>query len=712
MSKSWYRPGPPPSWHGAGPEFSTPHETGRHFWASVPALSTVSVAAVDPGRPSTVYAGLADATIWKSADAGSSWHRLSTTPTGTPAQSMAFAANAIYILSYDNSDERYKFYRSTDGGVSWTVFQTPSREVSLFGGSASPEVVYAAGLNVFCRSADSAATFTCSSFPGYPTRIVEVPGDGTGAAPHILAATPEVCTSVAMGARPGRAWMSRQDPRAIPPALASDASGSLVLAGTVTGIFRSQDRGDSWTAANAGLRSSEISALAVDPQDASTVWAGSGFDGKIFRSADAGLSWSLADGRVFDFRALVVDPEHSSTLYAAGVTVSRSDDGGEGWTSFQSPGAPSIDALAVDPNSTQRVWEASYGGLFRSDDGARSWTSTPAVAQEVYSILFDAKKPGTMYAGSYYDVEPGFYSYPGGGSIFVSDDGGESWAKQAHDFGSQVVAIATDPFRDGGLYAATLSAGIFRSADRGLTWQGPGLGLPLSPSTLFSLVADPVRADRLYVRDGFGRLSNDRRRADLAAVLLGSGVAPGPGLALVISPDGRWLHAGTTGGGVFELDLEPSHPCSPTETRLCLVGNRYAVELLAARVGEAPNTPGAAQPLGDRSGYFSLPFATGDPEFPEVVVKMLAEGTFGGSGAPIFYSSLTTLPYVLTVTDKLTGRVETYASDPDAPLCGGTHLPFAKTGPTDHDSMGLLPLPEAAGETALQLLGGRFSVTL
>lgn len=684
-------------------------------WVRAPGLPPVTLAAIDPRHLSNLYAASTDGSIWISADAGSSWHRLSTTPTGKRALSMVFAGNAIYILSFEESDEGsdiYHFYRSTDGGASWTLFQTPSHEVYLLGGSASPDVVYAGGPQVFCRSADSAATWTCSSFPANPFLFVEVPGDAPDAAVRILAPS---TGGVYVSRDAGATWApedgelaSSSDVRA----LVSDASGSLVLAGTGIGIFRSQDRGDSWTLASAGLRASNISALALDPADPSTVWAsGSGLaEASLFRSADAGMSWSLAGGPgnpLFAY-ALAIDPGNPSILYAAASDVYRSEDGGADWT-HSTPTTGYLYALAVDPGSPGRVWVAGAGGLFRSDDGARTWNS-PSISQEVYSLVFDDRRPGTVYAGSYYDIEPGFYGYPEGGSIFVSVDAGATFTKNNENFTSAVTAIALDPSQDGAVYVGTQSNGVFHSADNGATWEEPSA--PPDFGRVISLVADPVRPGRLYATTDLGvyRTVDGARTWHPFSAGLGS-LGTGP---LLISPDGKQLHLGTSEGGVFELDLA-TQPCAATSTRLCLADGRFAVDLYARRGAQAvmvpaptvgnPYNPGTARLLSDRSGYFSLPFATGDAELPEVVLKVVGDGAVG-RGASIYYSSLTTLPFVFTVTDTATGGVDVYSSA-DQPLCGGTSPSSATADPASMPRAANAPAAEA-----LSLLGSRFSVTL
>jgi photosystem II stability/assembly factor-like uncharacterized protein len=673
-------------------------------WARVPEPEFVTVVGIDPERLSTVYAGSAgDSAIWKSTDAGATWHRVWAIPENSSPLALAFNSNAIYLLTYDH------LYKSVDGGVTWTDVRPPGAAPNSIAAGAAAGIVYAAGSGGFCQSADSATTWTCSTTltSYYESRILEVSGDSPSN-PRILVSSIEgVFLSRDRGATWTRVAGGLESARL--PALASDASGSLVLVGTDTQVFRSEDRGDSWTPSRAGLKSVWISALALDPHDPSTVWAGGlgnyGSGPGLFRSMNSGFSWSPAGGPrgPQGVNALAIDPDHPATMYAGWDGVFRTEDGGQTWT--RSLATQGLNVLAVDPDSPQRVW-AGAGGLFRSDDGARTWEPA-SITQGVFSILFDDRQPDTIYAGSYWDVDVDYpTSY--GGSIFVSHDHGESFTKGTYDLGGAVLSIAQDPFQDGVLYVAAAIAGVFRSADAGVTWESASAGLP-SYTTVLQIVADPVRPARLYCSTFHGVF----RTIDGARTWqpFSTGLTTLWAAELVISPDGKRLYAGTAGGGVFELDLQtevPSFPCTPSETRLCLVDDRYAVDLLAASPGESLHTPGAAQLLSDRSGYFGLPFVTGDPEFPEVVVKMLPEGAFGAGGAPVFYSSLTTLPYFLTVTDTMTGQQRFYASNPGAPFCGGADFTSGAT----ESSMSPRAEPAAASETALHLLGGRFSVTL
>jgi hypothetical protein len=99
-------------------------------------------------------------------------------------------------------------------------------------------------------------------------------------------------------------------------------------------------------------------------------------------------------------------------------------------------------------------------------------------------------------------------------------------------------------------------------------------------------------------------------------------------------------------------------------------GDRFIVSLSATRPATARTTQGLAIPQDDRFGYFSLPEFMGDPDFPEVFVKMVDATSFTGSFW-VFHTGLTSLPYTLTVTDTNPGEVRTYESDGGPSFCGG-----------------------------------------
>ena len=86
-----------------------------------------------------------------------------------------------------------------------------------------------------------------------------------------------------------------------------------------------------------------------------------------------------------------------------------------------------------------------------------------------------------------------------------------------------------------------------------------------------------------------------------------------------------------------------------------MLGGRFSVTLEAhhPRTGQA--VAGQATALTDRSGFFGIAGVTGDPQFPEVVVKMV-DGRGINGDFWFFHAGLTGLDYTLTVTDIGHGR--------------------------------------------------------
>ncbi|HEX4438591.1 MAG TPA: hypothetical protein VH854_00885, partial [Thermoanaerobaculia bacterium] len=269
---------------------------GGASWSSVSDFAAAGTAAVDPWHPTNVYAAATDGSVWKSVDSGASWSRLAS-PTGNPPQTIVLDSHAIFVESFDSTDNLYKIFRSSDDGATWSRVSPPILYPSSVAAGNAPGVVYAGGFDGFCRSADSAATWSCAGFPGYPASVVELPA-ANGAGARILAG---VLDGAYFSDDSGRTWQPAEmgsQPPGYFPSFGAARSGSPLLAGTIAGILRSDDRGSTWLSSSLGLRASDAYALALDPQAPSTIWANLAVPGSprlsLFRSADNGFTWSAA----------------------------------------------------------------------------------------------------------------------------------------------------------------------------------------------------------------------------------------------------------------------------------------------------------------------------------------------------------------------------------------------------------------------------------
>src|ERR1017187_2540110 len=138
---------------------------------------------------------------------------------------------------------------------------------------------------------------------------------------------------------------------------ASPKNAGTVYGGTRGGVFRSTDGGANWNSVRPGF----TSLVAVDPQDLSTVYAVDYYGGGLFKSTDSGQRWNALSSAP-PTGTLAIDPNNPSTLYAgSGINygwsgVSMSTDGGSSWNAVNSglPANFQAHLLALDPQSAKR----------------------------------------------------------------------------------------------------------------------------------------------------------------------------------------------------------------------------------------------------------------------------------------------------------------------------------------------------------------------
>jgi hypothetical protein len=224
---------------------------------------------------------------------------------------------------------------------------------------------------------------------------------------------------------------------------------SKLYAATLAGLYRSSDGGNSWTASNTGLPSiPEIRAIAVDPELPTTLYAGGIDSAKLYKSINGGASWTESDTGLTvsgnsQLDAITVDPHHSKAVYAAPYNngLFKSMDGGATWQeSDTGMGATkNIYAVAVDPTDSTKVYAASQSkpSIYKSTDGGATWVEadTGVPPYQIFdALLIDPVDPSILYLSS---------SYYSAGESYVSKDGAATW----------------QPLNSGTLAAASISLG-------------------------------------------------------------------------------------------------------------------------------------------------------------------------------------------------------------------------------------------------------------
>ena len=245
----------------------------------------------------------------------------------------------------------------------------------------------------------------------------------------------------------------------------------------------------SWTPV--GPWGGSIQALAVDPADAQTVYAGTSAAG-VWKSSNGGSSWT-ATGALGtpDVLALVIDRQNPSVLYAGtdGGGVFTSRNGGATWTGATAgPGDRRVAALALDPRDPNTLWAGTAStGLFKSTDGGATWRHPGQGLRKgaVPSIVLDPRNPQVVYAAANGGVTHG---------VFKSTDGGATWTAMNSGLapvsrGNLVYQVALDPAAPDVVYTTLEGGSLYRSDDGAATWTKTVLGgypIAVGPGVIYT----------------------------------------------------------------------------------------------------------------------------------------------------------------------------------------------------------------------------------
>lgn len=265
------------------------------------------------------------------------------------------------------------------------------------------------------------------------------------------------------------------------------------------GVFRSADAGTTWTQKVfvaqvkdkvQTIGSVSINALIMDPNDHNTLYAITAGSG-IYKTTDSGDHWAATGLARGGWNSLAIDPTSSALLYAgSGGSIVKSADAGRNWSAVYVETRPdqAVQSLAVDPNDATRILAGmNTGVILESRDYGNTWKILSVVTGAVQQLfLFPASS--TTYAQA-------------GTSLVRSTDKGASWTPipVALTEGTATVnSLATFSNSPNELTAAT-SLGFVRSHDGGTTWESiRTLTSSPSPLSVDRVAVDPVERTHLY----------------------------------------------------------------------------------------------------------------------------------------------------------------------------------------------------------------------
>ncbi|HTS77718.1 MAG TPA: hypothetical protein VMG40_16020 [Bryobacteraceae bacterium] len=486
-------------------------------------------------RPNEYYFGATGGGLWKTTDGGMTWKPV------TDGQIKSSSVGAVAV-SESNPDVVYigmgetelrgnimqgdGVYKSTDAGKTWHhVGLTDTQAIARIRiDPSNPDIVYVAALGhpfgwntergVF-RTRDGGKTWQKILYKDDHAGAVDLALD-----PH---------NSRTMYAAIWDAYRT---------------SWTLSSGGPRSGFYKSSDGGDHWTeiTRNPGLPQGIIGKIGVAVSaDSNRVYAMvEADDGGLFRSEDAGAHWTRVNEdrrlrqRAFYYSRITADPKNKDIVYIMNTGLYKSTDGGKTVRQLRPRHGDQHD-LWIASNDPNRMINSNDGGANVSVNGGETWSNEDYPTAQIYHVATTIDIPyhvcGAQQDNSTICVTSAPAGRGGGGG------GGDNLGRPTYSpGGGESGYIAPDPKNADLLYAGSQGA-LLTEYDRKtghlrdvqvypLFFSGmPSSALKERWQWTFPIVFNPVDPNILYTSSqhlwkttnrgqSWERISPDLTRAD------------------------------------------------------------------------------------------------------------------------------------------------------------------------------------------------------
>jgi photosystem II stability/assembly factor-like uncharacterized protein len=509
--------------------------------------------AVPKSSRSTIYIGSAAGGVFKTMDDGASWEAIFDDQPSLTIGDLAVDprdTNIVYVGTGEANGMRVSFpgagvFKSTDGGERWRPLGLEKTyaigRVAIDPHNSSRIFVAATG-NPFhpdqqrglFRSTDGGASWQRVLFGNDTTGGIDVAIDPV---------TPNVVYAAL--------WQRWGD------AMTSSYGGSG------SGLFKSTDGGTTWRELRGGLPDSRRGriGIAIAPSEPSIIYAiysdSSGYFQGLFRSDDAGTTWpQLFDGPLntdfwnwygWWFGQIRVHPTDPEKIFAFGIPMASSTDGGENWSMEFDAFHADQHALFIDPADPDRMILGNDGGLYISDNSGASWRHMENLPiSQFYTCEIDYREPHRLYGGT-----------QDNGTLRTMSGAIDDWRRI---LGGDGFYVLVDPTDNRYVYAESQHGGHHRSTDGGATmfmmttgasgerfnWSTPMVLDPSNPRVIYTASDKIYRSSNRGV--GWNAISDDLTKG-------GVGIGNpyyGTVTTIAVAPtDSRVIYAGTDDGNVW-----------------------------------------------------------------------------------------------------------------------------------------------------------------
>jgi len=367
--------------------------------------------AVDPQRRSRYFVATASGGVWRTENAGTTWKPIFDQQGSYSIGCLAMDPNnphVIWVGTGENNSQRSVgygdgIYRSIDGGDTWSHMGLKESEHigKIIIDPRDSNIVYAAAQGPLWREGGDRGLYKTTDGGVNWERVLEI-SEHTGISDLVLdPRDPDVLIASAYQRR-RHVW-------------------TLINGGPESAIYKSDDGGASWRKITNGLPKRPGSTkgdtvelgrigLALAPSMPDRIYAiveASGKHGGLYRSDDRGESWAKKSDYVSSspqyYQELVVAPDNADVVYSLDTWLHVSLDGGEHFTKVGEK-TKHVDnhAMWIDPNQPEYLLVGCDGGIYESFDRGSTWnflSNLPIV--QFYKITTDNDEPFyNVYGGT------------------------------------------------------------------------------------------------------------------------------------------------------------------------------------------------------------------------------------------------------------------------------------------------------------------------
>lgn len=276
-----------------------------------------------------------------------------------------------------------------------------------------------------------------------------------------------------------------------------DNYSEFYVATSSGGVWKTTNRGITFTPVFDAQGSYSIGFVAMDPNNHNVIWVGTG-------------------------------ENNNQRSVAYGDGVYKSIDGGKSWQHMGLKNSEHIGMIEIDPRDSEVVYVAATGplwseggdrGLYKTVDGGENWEKILEISEHtgVNEVHLDPRNPDVIYATAHQRRRHVFTYISGGpeSAVYKSTDGGNTFrtimkGMPSGDIGR--IGMDISPANPDIIYASVEAqegkSGFYRSSDRGESWEKQS-DYSSSGNYYQEVVADPVDVNLVYVMNTFAGVSED-----------------------------------------------------------------------------------------------------------------------------------------------------------------------------------------------------------